>query len=53
MRWNVVGSDVRMGGVGRVLSSLAFQSPEDVAETLALVREAGITIVSLPLVNEW
>ena len=37
----------------RACSSLAFQRPEDVAETLALVKQAAITIVSLPLVNEW
>lgn len=37
----------------RARSSLAFQTPEDVAETLALVKQAAITMVSLPLVNEW
>ncbi|MEQ9238720.1 cytosine deaminase [Coleofasciculus sp. E2-BRE-01] len=31
--------------------SLAVQSPEDVAETLARVKEAGIGVVSLPLSN--
>lgn len=31
--------------------SLAVQSPEVVAETLALVKEAGIGVVSLPLSN--
>jgi cytosine deaminase len=31
--------------------SLAVQSPEQVAETLALVKDAGIGVVSLPLSN--
>jgi cytosine deaminase len=34
-------------------SSLAWQSEEDLAETLRLVAAARITVVSLPLVNEW
>lgn len=34
-------------------SSLAWQSEADVAETSALAARAGITVVSLPLVNEW
>lgn len=33
--------------------SLAALSPAELAETLALVKEADITVVSLPLVNEW
>jgi cytosine/creatinine deaminase len=36
-----------------VCSSLAAQAPEDLEESLALAARAGITIVSLPLVNEW
>lgn len=34
-------------------SSLAWQSAEDLRQTVALTAEAGITVVSLPLVNEW
>ncbi len=34
-------------------SSLAFQPPEELAKTLDLARQAGITVVSLPLVNQW
>jgi cytosine deaminase len=34
-------------------SSLAFQTPADLEKTLALVAEARVTVVSLPLVNEW
>ena len=34
-------------------SSLAFQPPDELAKTLKLVKEAGITVVSLPLVNQW
>jgi len=33
--------------------SLAWQSAEEVAVTAELARRAGITVVSLPLVNEW
>ena len=33
--------------------SLAALTPSELAETLSLVRRANITIVSLPLVNEW
>jgi len=33
--------------------SLAALSPAELADTLALVKEARITVVSLPLVNEW
>lgn len=33
--------------------SLAHQSPEDLKETLQLAATAGVTVVSLPLVNEW
>ena len=34
-------------------SSLAFQKAEALARTLATVKEAGITVVSLPMVNLW
>lgn len=34
-------------------SSLAFQPPEELALTLELAAQAGITVVSLPLVNQW
>ena len=34
-------------------SSLAFQKPVALARILATVKEAGITVVSLPLVNLW
>ncbi|KAL6782606.1 hypothetical protein ACKKBG_A07455 [Auxenochlorella protothecoides x Auxenochlorella symbiontica] len=43
--------------IGRVVCghccSLAYQSQADLDLTLDLVRRAGITIVSLPLVNQW
>lgn len=34
-------------------SSLAFQPPEELRKTLEVAREAGVTVVSLPLVNQW
>ena len=34
-------------------SSLAFQPPAELEKTLQVVREAGVTVVSLPLVNQW
>jgi cytosine deaminase len=34
-------------------SSLAFQPPDELAVTLDLVQQAGITVVSLPMVNQW
>lgn len=34
-------------------SSLAFQPPAELEVTLKVVREAGVTVVSLPLVNQW
>ena len=37
----------------RLCSSLAWQSPEDLRETVQLTAAAAITVVSLPLVNEW
>lgn len=33
--------------------SLAFQPPDELAKTLDVVRQAGVTVVSLPLVNQW
>lgn len=33
--------------------SLMSQSPADLDKTLALCKQAGVTVVSLPLVNEW
>ncbi|KAL4440630.1 hypothetical protein ABPG75_003631 [Micractinium tetrahymenae] len=45
------------GYQGRVVCghccSLAFQPPEELAKTLEAVRRAGVTVVSLPLVNQW
>ncbi|KAL4442940.1 hypothetical protein ABPG77_008431 [Micractinium sp. CCAP 211/92] len=45
------------GYQGRVVCghccSLAFQPPEELAITLEAVRRAGVTVVSLPLVNQW
>ena len=34
-------------------SSLAWQDPSEVAATAAHAAAAGVTVVSLPLVNEW
>ena len=46
---------IRRGYQGRVTCghccSLAAQDPADAAETIALVADAGLTIVSLPMVN--
>ena len=33
--------------------SLAYQPAEELQKTLSIVAEAGVTIVSLPLVNQW
>lgn len=48
---------LQLGFQGRIVCghccSLAWQTPEDVAATAALVGQAGITVVSLPMVNEW
>lgn len=45
------------GYQGRVVCghccSLAFQPPDELATTLEAVRRAGVTVVSLPLVNQW
>lgn len=53
----VAEKTIKFGYQGRVVCghccSLAYQSPEELKITLDLVREAGITIVSLPLVNQW
>lgn len=42
---------------GRVVAghccSLAQQEPQELQKTLRLAKRAGITVVSLPLVNEW
>jgi cytosine deaminase len=32
---------------------LAYQPAEELQKTLSIVAEAGVTIVSLPLVNQW
>ena len=34
-------------------SSLAFQPPDELARTLEITSKARITIVSLPMVNQW
>lgn len=34
-------------------SSLCYQSDEDLEVTMEAAQEAGITVVSLPLVNQW
>ena len=34
-------------------SSLAFQPQEELKKTLDLASKAGVTVVSLPLVNQW
>ena len=34
-------------------SSLAMQPPKEQARIIEAARTAGITVVSLPLVNEW
>jgi cytosine/creatinine deaminase len=53
----VAEKTIKFGYQGRVVCghccSLAFQPPEELQRTLSLVREAGITVVSLPLVNQW
>ena len=53
----VAEKTIKFGYQGRVVCghccSLAYQSEEDLIKTLMLVRQAGITVVSLPLVNLW
>ncbi|KAI3436637.1 hypothetical protein D9Q98_006053 [Chlorella vulgaris] len=48
---------VQHGYQGRVVCghccSLAFQPPDELALTLEAARLAGVTVVSLPLVNQW
>ncbi|PSC72883.1 Cytosine deaminase [Micractinium conductrix] len=48
---------IQHGYQGRVVCghccSLAFQPPKELAATLRVVEEAGVTVVSLPLVNQW
>lgn len=34
-------------------SSLCYQSDKDLEVTMEAAKEAGITVVSLPLVNQW
>ena len=34
-------------------SSLCYQSDQDLEVTMEAAKEAGITVVSLPLVNQW
>ena len=53
----VAEKTIQHGYEGRVVCghccSLAYQPPEELAKTLDLARRARITIVSLPLVNQW
>lgn len=48
---------IQHGYQGRVVCghccSLAFQPPEELEKTLAVAAEAGVTLVSLPMVNQW
>jgi cytosine/creatinine deaminase len=52
---HIAQAALRRGFAGRILCghccSLARQEPKEVERTLALVREAGIAVVSLPLCN--
>jgi cytosine/creatinine deaminase len=52
---HIAQAALRRGFNGRILCghccSLARQEPKEVERTLALVREAGISVVSLPLCN--
>jgi cytosine/adenosine deaminase-related metal-dependent hydrolase len=53
----VAQKTIQHGYQGRVVCghccSLAYQLPEELEKTLRLAAEAGITVVSLPLVNQW
>ena len=53
----IAEATLRHGFQGRVVCghccSLSQQEPAELQRTLALVRAAGILVVSLPLVNEW
>ncbi|KAL3148520.1 hypothetical protein ABBQ38_013959 [Trebouxia sp. C0009 RCD-2024] len=48
---------IQHGYQGRVVCghccSLCYQSPQDLEVTMEATREAGITVVALPLVNQW
>lgn len=48
---------VEHGYHGRVVCghccSLAFQPPDELQKTLDIAKKAGVTVVSLPLVNMW
>lgn len=46
-------STVTKAGAGSTCSSLASQPPAELERILSIAREAGVVIVSLPLVNEW
>jgi cytosine/adenosine deaminase-related metal-dependent hydrolase len=53
----VAQKTIEHGYQGRVVCghccSLAYQLPDELEKTLNLASEAGITVVSLPLVNQW
>lgn len=53
----VAEKTIQHGYEGRVVCghccSLAYQPPKELVKTLELARRARITIVSLPLVNQW
>lgn len=53
----VAEKTIQHGYQGRVVCghccSLAYQPPDELKKTLDVVARAGITIVSLPLVNQW
>jgi cytosine deaminase len=53
----VAEKTIQHGYQGRVVCghccSLAYQPAEELQKTLSIVAEAGVTIVSLPLVNQW
>jgi cytosine deaminase len=53
----VAEKTIEHGYQGRVVCghccSLAYQLPDELEKTLALAAKAGITVVSLPLVNQW
>ena len=54
---HIARATIAHGYGGRVVCghccSLVAQPPAELAETLALAREAGVTVVSLPVVNLW
>lgn len=55
--WYIARKAIEHGYEGRVVCghccSLAVQPQEELDKTLAAAREAGVTVVSLPLVNQW